>query len=591
MATGPNQILIKRSDVSGVVPSGLSLGEPAINVSDGILYFSQQTEGNPTTDYWEFKGFTNEGYVQSVNGATGAVKAASSVGISNGGGFSDISGIAFSSSVPGITVSITQHGDTAAVSIESDVRATQGAARYSFGTTTGALNAVNADSNGEFLFNTDTNKISIHKFDVSGADNRDRLSSAFGASAGQIEFVVDGSGSNDVNILYYSGANLNYDGTNFDADIYNTFPTDITGANGKQVLLTFMPSELIVTARSHFSGPDGVTFGTVVTSFNGETGDVLTSDDILHVAGLSTGSGGISIGGVIEAHSGMTVTGPTTFVNGITLSGNMTVHDTFEIVNDDGNALFDISAGRNVIIGDVDDVGSSNTILIRDSHDLIQCETSSFNINADVVKIGKDLQHFSDANTKLEFPANDQITFMAGGITFASSGAGGTLCFDTPVGISSAGATFSNIVNLHSTGVKFSDGTSQTTAASGSGGGGGVTFDFVAGVVVDGAGSVVTTGSKGYRRIPSGCTLTNVFSIGDTGGTCEFHIMRSSGGDIGGTTVGIAGVSGGGITSEFTNVAGFSTNYAAGDLLEFVVIGTPAKITRASVTMTFEKDI
>ena len=551
MATGPNQILIKRSDVSGVVPSGLSLGEPAINVSDGILYFSQQTEGNPTTDYWEFKGFTNEGYVQSVNGVTGAIKAASSVGISNGGGFSDISGIAFSSSVPGITVSITQHGDTAAVSIESDVAATQGAARYSFGTTTGALNSVNADSNGEFLFNTDTNRISIHKFDVSGADNRDRLSSAFGASAGQIEFVVDDSGSNDVNILYYSGANLNYDGTNFDAEIYNTFPDDITAANGKQVLLTFMPSELIVTARSHFSGPDGVTFGTVVTSFNGETGDVLTSDDILHVAGLSTGSGGISIGGVIEAHSGMTVTGPTTFVNGITLSGNMTVHDTFEIVNDDGNALFDISAGRNVIIGDVDDVGSSNTI---------------------------------------EFPSNDQITFMAGGITFASSGAGGTLCFDTPVGISSAGATFSNIVNLHSTGVKFSDGTSQTTAASGSGGGG-VTFDFVAGVVVDGAGSVVTTGSKGYRRIPSGCTLTNVFSIGDTGGTCEFHIMRSSGGDIGGTTVGIAGVSGGGITSEFTNVAGFSTNYAAGDLLEFVVIGTPAKITRASVTMTFEKDI
>mgnify|MGYP006099977891 CR=1 FL=1 len=59
-----------------------------------------------------------------------------------------------------------------------------------------------------------------------------------------------------------------------------------------------------------------------------------------------------------------------------------------------------------------------------------------------------------------------------------------------------------------------------------------------------------------------------------------------------GLSVGSAtGVSGGGITSEFTNVAGFSTNYAAGDLLEFVVIGTPAKITRASVTMTFEKDI
>ena len=73
MSTGPNQILIKRSDVAGVVPSGLSFGEPAINSSDGILFFSQQTQGSATNDLWEFRGFTNEGFVRSVNGATGSV--------------------------------------------------------------------------------------------------------------------------------------------------------------------------------------------------------------------------------------------------------------------------------------------------------------------------------------------------------------------------------------------------------------------------------------------------------------------------------------------------------------------------------------
>ena len=63
MATGPNQILIRRSDTAGVEPSGLSFGEPAINTADGRLFFSKQTDGTAAGDFWEFKGFTDDGFV------------------------------------------------------------------------------------------------------------------------------------------------------------------------------------------------------------------------------------------------------------------------------------------------------------------------------------------------------------------------------------------------------------------------------------------------------------------------------------------------------------------------------------------------
>ena len=279
MATGPNQILVKRSDVSGVVPSGLSFGEPAINASDGILYFSQQTEGNSTTDYWEFKGFTNEGYVQSVNGVTGAV-------------------------------------------------------------TTAGL--------------------------------------------------------------------------------------------------------------------------------------------VLHVAGISS-DGGITVGGVIEAHAGISSAGAT-FSGGISVGG-----------------LISGGAGINLSAGDLEMVngsrmGNATNGTFRVSTSELQLlpnndTTNAFFVSSTLHKHNK-ITHFVEGIS------------ADGGSTF-----GGVI--EAHAGISSAGATFSNIVNLHSSGVKFSDGTAQTTAASGSGGGGGATQSI--GFILDGNGSPLTTGDKldALKQVPFDCQILN----------------------------------------------------------------------------------
>tara|TARA_B100001094_G_scaffold275773_1_gene283521 strand:+ start:1502 stop:3577 length:2076 start_codon:yes stop_codon:yes gene_type:complete len=689
MSTGPNQILIKRSDVAGVVPSGLSFGEPAINSADGVLFLSQQTEGSATSDLWEFRGFTNEGFVTSVNGSTGAVTAISSAGLSNSTGFNDITGLAFASTTDGLTLSITKHGNTAAISIDADSLASNiGDMQYIFTQITGALNNPTASSNGQMIYNPDNLKLSFFKFGKNGEDYTTILNEANDLGSGQIQFTHDHSTSDRTFIFYYDHDALSFDGTKFDLSIYGSLPdgftagsfgsggvTDISGS--RPVRVTMIPDGGRVAASRHFRLPEGSTFGTVITKFNGITGNIDTNALNLHVAGISS-NGGITVGSDIQ------------------FGGN------HNILNSSGNSLVKFEGGTNLNLGDNAGAGNSNKIKIRDSHDTIYIQSSSVRFND-----GSKLINDSDTDTHIHFAGGNVKNLVAGGITYAQGTVNGLVA---PVGLSAAGGvTFADNVSVGATlsvskdivigngndlisdgsssfqiiqngnqvalfddsnglvrfpiysvqiedrlthsgdsdtflqfatneiklsaganvgldmdatnttidgvtfdsgvittsgnltvagtsnlggltvgagGITFADGTNQSTASSGGGGG---TTDFVAGVVVDGAGSVVTTGSKGYRRLPSGCTLTNVFCIGDTGGTCEFHVMRSSGGDIGGSTVGVTGITAGGITNENTNLAGFSTSYATGDLLEFFVVGTPAKITRASVFMTFEK--
>ena len=88
MATGPNQILLKRSDSPGVVPSGLSFGEPAINTADGKLFFQEHVNGSATNNMLAFHGFTNENFVTSLNGLTGAalINAGTNITLTTGAG-------------------------------------------------------------------------------------------------------------------------------------------------------------------------------------------------------------------------------------------------------------------------------------------------------------------------------------------------------------------------------------------------------------------------------------------------------------------------------------------------------------------------
>jgi len=140
-------------------------------------------------------------------------------------------------------------------------------------------------------------------------------------------------------------------------------------------------------------------------------------------------------------------------------------------------------------------------------------------------------------------------------------------------------------ISMDAAGITFPDGTFQSTAPSASSGAG-VTSAFSSGIVVDGAGDVVTSGIKGHKLIPVGCTLDSIFLLGNVTGTASVQINRGTNFSLAGTTAAVIGLAGG-QTANYTS--GFSAEYAKNDMLEFQITGTPELISRLSVFMNFQQ--
>lgn len=112
----------------------------------------------------------------------------------------------------------------------------------------------------------------------------------------------------------------------------------------------------------------------------------------------------------------------------------------------------------------------------------------------------------------------------------------------------------------------------------------GGTPDDSFGVVVDGGGSAITTGSKGVKYIPWDCTITGWDIRSDVSGSCVFDIKRSGSS--------IAGTEKPTLSSASSNsdlaLSTWTTSLSAGDVIEFVVDST-STITRATVTILISK--
>ncbi len=294
MATGPNQILIKRSDTAGVQPSGLSFGEPAINTADGRLFFNQQTNGTPSGDLWEFRGITNERFVTSVNGSTGDVTvtdlvggATDIIGISNGAGFEGVTAVAFGSANDGVTFGIAVSGQTASITLDLSgfEPSTVFRRKYNYTELTGVLNTPNANANGDLEYNQDTGVMSIYKFDKDGNDFRTVLAPIPGISASGRVLLTFGDGAQSKAYEFNTfSSTTNYDNTNLDL-LIDSISTGTTGGSGKVVGVEIEMENSERFARSlRLPGNGGTTFDTVVTSFAGFTGAVaagVTTNQVL----------------------------------------------------------------------------------------------------------------------------------------------------------------------------------------------------------------------------------------------------------------------------------------------------------------------
>lgn len=102
------------------------------------------------------------------------------------------------------------------------------------------------------------------------------------------------------------------------------------------------------------------------------------------------------------------------------------------------------------------------------------------------------------------------------------------------------------------------------------------------GLSVDGMGSVVTTGSKGFITIPYNCTITNWYVSANVSGSIQFDIKRSGTSIVGGggnKPLLSSAISGNAAVSGWT-----STAVTAGDILEWVV-DSGTTITQCTVTL------
>lgn len=104
------------------------------------------------------------------------------------------------------------------------------------------------------------------------------------------------------------------------------------------------------------------------------------------------------------------------------------------------------------------------------------------------------------------------------------------------------------------------------------------------GVVVDGAGVAITTGSKGTKYIPFDCTITGWDIRSDISGSCVFDVKRAG--------VSLAGTEKPTLSSASSNsdpaLSTWTTSLTAGDVVEFIV-DSASTLTRATVTILVNK--
>lgn len=114
------------------------------------------------------------------------------------------------------------------------------------------------------------------------------------------------------------------------------------------------------------------------------------------------------------------------------------------------------------------------------------------------------------------------------------------------------------------------------------------------GITVDGGGSVLTAGTKGFTQLKfptTGATLVGITLLADASGSVEFDILKSTFSGFP-TTSSIVGANAPELVSaqkaEITIDGGWTTSFTSGDCLEFEIVGTPATITRVHLIMYYE---
>lgn len=109
------------------------------------------------------------------------------------------------------------------------------------------------------------------------------------------------------------------------------------------------------------------------------------------------------------------------------------------------------------------------------------------------------------------------------------------------------------------------------------------------GITVDGAGSVLATGAKGFKSFPVAGTITGWRLIANAAGNIQFDVLKSTyaafptqASIVAAAPPVLSGVQ----KDESSTLTGWTTSVAAGDIFGFDINGSPATITRVTLELT-----
>lgn len=111
------------------------------------------------------------------------------------------------------------------------------------------------------------------------------------------------------------------------------------------------------------------------------------------------------------------------------------------------------------------------------------------------------------------------------------------------------------------------------------------------GITVDGGGSVVTTGSKGFVIVPFACTITGWSIVADASGSVTFDVEKAADGVIPSSSIVASAppLLSSDQIERSTTLTGWTTAVTANDVIEFEVTGSPATITRATLQIHYTR--
>jgi hypothetical protein len=110
--------------------------------------------------------------------------------------------------------------------------------------------------------------------------------------------------------------------------------------------------------------------------------------------------------------------------------------------------------------------------------------------------------------------------------------------------------------------------------------------------IIDGAGSVITTGDKGWIAIPFACTIIAARMFADQTGSIVVDVQRATYATyptFTSLTASAPPTISAAQKSQDTTLTGWTTALAAGDLVKFVVTGTPASILKLTISLDVTK--